>query len=192
MKVGVPEDLAPQSIWTYYSQMQTALSMLRSQWPPSRPEPPVKLEGFQGMNHPEFEKTLADLRRHLDAQVTLALIATFEAMLRIDFINRTERRRPKDPVTKAFRALRKTEGLRPDLAKILDVHKTELRLGAAAGRFKQLFMHRHWLAHGRYWTDKSGIKPDPYEARAIGEALLSEIPTIGSRALGYSRIVGIV
>ena len=29
------------------------------------------------------------------------------------------------------------------------------------GAFKQLYVFRHWLAHGRHWTQKSGINPPP-------------------------------
>jgi hypothetical protein len=29
-----------------------------------------------------------------------------------------------------------------------------------------LMKHRHWLAHGRYWTDKSAITLTPNDAQA--------------------------
>jgi hypothetical protein len=32
---------------------------------------------------------------------------------------------------------------------------------------RRLALHRHWLAHGRRWPDKTGLPPDAFEAASI-------------------------
>lgn len=176
---------APWSIWIYYTRIQTALAILRRQWPASQPEPLSQLKGFEGMSRAEFEESLSELRRELDGQVTLALVASFEARIQNDFRTRTDGRF-KDPVSRDLRRLKKElgKGQRLDLTTILDVYKDKLGIATAVGHFKQLLNHRHWLAHGRHWVDKSGISTDPGDAWDRGTALLSRIPPIGSTDYG--------
>jgi len=45
---------------------------------------------------------------------------------------------------------------------------------------RTLLKHRHWLAHGRYWTNKHGAVPSPLDAHAhlddYGQALRACAP----------------
>jgi hypothetical protein len=40
----------------------------------------------------------------------------------------------------------------------------------------QLVKYRHWLAHGRYWTQKSGIRPTPEQAWDTGTIVFAVLP----------------
>ncbi len=179
MAFGIPEGATPGAIWTYYVRVQDALALVRQQWPETSPTPLFPLPSFAGMDRRQLDDALVGLRDELDEQVTMALVASFEALLRLDYVDRAGRRL-KDPLSRTFRSLFQTHELRVELSAILEAYKKELQISEPVGRFKQLVGHRHWLAHGRYWTDKSGINPDPYDAWTIGDNLLSKIPTIGS------------
>jgi hypothetical protein len=42
---------------------------------------------------------------------------------------------------------------------------------------KSLLLFRHWLAHGRYWVEKSGLgQVDPFDAWQIGKAVFDVLP----------------
>jgi hypothetical protein len=46
--------------------------------------------------------------------------------------------------------------------------------------FASLIQHRHWLAHGRYWTDKSGVSPDPGSSRIVVDALFNALQGVAA------------
>ena len=73
-----------------------------------------------------------DLHDELDRQVSFALLASFEAIVRVDFQNRVDRR-PKGGPGPAF----------VDLAR---KHAERVR---RAGELKETLKIRHWLAHGK-------------------------------------------
>jgi hypothetical protein len=43
------------------------------------------------------------------------------------------------------------------------------------GRIKQLYRLRHWLAHGRYFTNRSGVQHDPPSAFYVIEEFIRAI-----------------
>ncbi len=66
------------------------------------------------------------------------------------------------------------------LSTVLDVWKNVCGKKKVIGAFKQLVMFRHWLAHGRYWVQKSGLQDvDPYDAWERGRALFDALPRFG-------------
>ena len=103
----------------------------------------------------------------------MALCASFEATLRTDYLVRAERRRLKDPASRKLRALFKKKGQRASLEEILDVWKDVFGSSAALAEFKQMVKYRDWLAHGRYWHQKSGLVVATVdELYSRGEAVL--------------------
>jgi len=176
-RLFLPEDFTPESIWLYYERSQAALAALRREVLAN----PSLFPLFQGMSVPEFEESLRDTRQELDSQVTMALIASFEAIIRLNFRGRISRRL-KDPTSKRLRGLarawRPGEAHKASLEQILDIWKQAVGNAQTIGRFKQLLKFRHWLAHGRYWAQTSGItpEPDPEMAWEIGSALFKKLP----------------
>ena len=179
MGVAAPQDAGPRAVWLYYERMQEALSVTRRQWHASSVIGQRTLAAFEGLSRQEFEDALLRLRQELDEQVTLVLVAAFEALLRIDRHDRVSRRL-KDPISRGLRDLSRDREGRVRLEDILDVHKQALGLAQVVGRLKQLLNYRHWLAHGRYWVQKAGIRADPFVTWEIGEALFSQVASIGS------------
>ena len=94
------------------------------------------------------------------------MLASIEATFRHDM---AQRRRGKQrggnrtsPVVRGLRDLQRRHREKVRLDDILDVWRDSAGQGKGSfGKLKQFFEHRHWLAHGRYWTDKSGVQPDP-------------------------------
>ena len=130
----------------------------------------------------EIHLAIQQLRSELHQEVVLMLAATFEAELQVDFQARIARKR-KDRISKRFRKLWYSQSRRAGpkewvrIEEILDAWKSVIGKPEVIGAFKQLVMFRHWLAHGRYWVQKSGLQDvDPYEAWERGRALFDVLP----------------
>ncbi|HUY36440.1 MAG TPA: hypothetical protein VMV69_27130 [Pirellulales bacterium] len=115
----------------------------------------------------------------LDQSAVLLLVASFEATLQVDFHERVTRKK-KDGVSKELRRLWSRNAPHHGLTRwvtveeIVDVWRKHVGHTALIGNFKQLVLYRHWLAHGRYWVQKSGLGDiDPFEAWQRGIALFN-------------------
>jgi hypothetical protein len=122
-------------------------------------------------------------RDELEKQAILLLTASFEAIFRIDLCLRTWRRRKaREPHTESMR----NKFANQDVLKgvrfedILDAWKKELSADAKViGNFKQVVQYRHWLAHGRYWKQSSGLTEiGAYDVSERGNAVLSTVPIL--------------
>lgn len=104
---------------------------------------------FFGMSDAEFE----DFFRELDYLAMLDLLASAEAAIKVDYLNRLGKRKPKGDLLKKYRLLYKEKGSKVSLeSDILEILKeTNEELKSKIGDFKGILELRHWLAHGRYW-----------------------------------------
>lgn len=124
---------------------------------------------FRNMTQGEFDAALREARDELDAQSTMMLIASAEAVLKRDCRNRLDTKSRRQPLWQALDALWKAEeaagqkGVRT--GKLLRVWK--MVSGEPLKEIGKLFEHRNWLAHGRFYTDKSGVAPDPEQVVVI-------------------------
>jgi hypothetical protein len=134
---------------------------------------------FAGRSELEVRETLKRLRLESERQATMMLVASFEAWFQVDFHTRVQTRSPKDAVTARFREMWKSDD-RVTVEAILDVWKDETGEAAKIGRMRQLVNFRHWLAHGRYWLQTSGIEPDFEDAWEIGGAVFAALPGFGA------------
>jgi hypothetical protein len=133
---------------------------------------------FFGMSEVELDEAFGELRSELDLQVTLLLTASFEATLQVDFIGRVNnrKRRAGKQCRKLWREAQ-NRGWRVQVEQILKIWKSEIGHSDAIGQFKQLIEFRHWLAHGRYWNQKSGLRTcDPFEAWSRAGAVFAILP----------------
>lgn len=178
MAPSVPAEATPDALWLYYERAVEALAAqhreLRSN---NVPETTQIL--FAGLTPQEVDEALAQMREELDGQVTLALTAAFEAMIRVDYLERVGERR-KDDVSKELRRLFAQYDQRTPLEEILDTWKEKRGSPQRFGDFKSLLQLRHWLAHGRYWTEKSGLNAHPTTAWQIAVSLsqVNDFPTL--------------
>jgi len=96
----------------------------------------------------------------------MMLVASFEATLRADAQARIGAR-TRDPVRKPLRELFEEHGGRVRLDDIRAVWETHVAVGATIEQeVARLLKHRHWLAHGRHWSNKYGVMPEPHDAHA--------------------------
>ena len=119
-----------------------------------------------GMDMAELDAYFESLLDEADKQASLFLIASAEATIRVDFLERVYERR-KDHVSRALRDVYKSRcehnkiKVRLD-EDILDIWASEVaQAKTPVGTFKGALRFRHWLAHGRFWVPKLGRKYDP-------------------------------
>jgi hypothetical protein len=176
----------PLDIMRYYRRCLEALAALeRTIWPSLHTGTLEGTSQFVGMTSDEFDAALVELRMELDYQVVMMLTASFEAILQADLQDRVKRKR-KDPLSKALRQWWKKSRHGDErwihMEELLDVWKrTVAGHGRTIGRLRSLVLFRHWLAHGRYWPDRSGLgKVDPFVAWQIGEKVFALLPGLPS------------
>jgi hypothetical protein len=109
----------------------------------------------------------------LDLMTMLEMLSTTEAALRLDFLDRVQRRQ-KDLVARRFREIAK-EKTRTSLDEdILETWRSEG--GVKVGPFRGSLKLRDWLAHGRHWTPLLAQGYDPAAIYQISRDLLAALP----------------
>jgi len=137
---------------------------------------------FYAMTRDDFDDALRRLRDERDAQVTMMLIASAEAALQRDRKLRLDKKLKKDPLWMAIHALVAAEkaagqkGIR--LGKLVEVWCKAS--GEPLKPFRSLIQRRHWLAHGRFWSDMSGVAIDPAQASRIIDDAFAKLKTFQS------------
>ena len=128
---------------------------------------------FFGMSNAEFE----DFFRELDYLAMLDLLASAEAAIKVDYLNRVGKRKPKNDLLKKYRLLYKQKGSKVSLESdiLLILKETNEELKNEIGDFKGVLRLRNWLAHGRYWK--------PYLPRELRQYQVVDIYDITSRLL---------
>lgn len=132
-----------------------------------------------GMTVREVTAYFEAARRELDAAASLLALAEAEAVLRVDYLSRIERR-GKDAVSRAYRKLYKAKErsvrLDEDLLAIWVTHHADCK--AVVSEFRAALNLRHWLAHGRYWTPKLGRAYAPQDVFDIAARLFAKLPGV--------------
>jgi hypothetical protein len=129
------------------------------------------------------QQRFAQLREEVDQAFTLTLFASVEASVRTHYSVCLESGDPAWLAAPARALKERTDG-KPRFEDILELWKmapdTPQRTGDSVGKLKQLYHRRNWLAHGRYWSDRSGIPtadPDSVmDAVAEIRAVISDFP----------------
>jgi hypothetical protein len=172
----------PLDILDYYKRSQEAILALRMAVEPSLSAGAVQPSShFYGMTTGEFNDAIADLGRELELEVVLMLVASFEAIIQVDLRERVERRK-KCGASKKLRSLwyetppKHRQPMAMD--RVLELWKKTLgKHKHIIGKMNSLLLFRHWLAHGRYWVEKSGLgHVDPFTAWEIGRAIFDVLP----------------
>jgi hypothetical protein len=150
----------PEDVYEWYLQQVDLLeSMGRTGAPTQDPD----CAKFFGMPFDEFTEALRDLLDEIERSAYLAIVASSEALIQVDF---RARKGGKASVLlqKEARELSKHEkhGRRIVLEDVLDAWKTVPNAPVGTiSQFKQLLPHRHWLAHGRYFANRAPVPADP-------------------------------
>ncbi len=164
----------PGEILAYWDRSVEALGYLEEA---GRTRRLVPSSQFIGMTLAEFDAELRAMRGELDQQVSMALLASCEALLRVDFADRVSRIK-KEPrsVRSKFKALSDEHRDRVGLEDILDVWKNHVGRPDRFAAFQEYLRVRNWLAHGRYWTLRTARKAEPQDVLHVIRELLSVLP----------------
>jgi hypothetical protein len=131
---------------------------------------------FIGLTESEIERFFDDQRGHLESFTMFELLATTEAILRIQFKARVAKRL-RDDLSRRFRAAHKLKGekirLDEDILAALKEAGVATKIVAA---FRGTLRLRHWLAHGRHWHPKLGRGYTPGDVLGIARELIDSIP----------------
>jgi hypothetical protein len=121
---------------------------------------------FHGLSSGDIQERLEQDRGELDRWAVLMLVASFEATLRTDAKDRIQAR-TRDDVRKPLRDLHTEHEDRVRLDDLLRTWEAHAAVGMTVKQnLRTLLKHRHWLAHGRHWTNKHGAMPSPLDAYA--------------------------
>jgi hypothetical protein len=157
--------LTARAVLEQYVDIRTALLRYFS-------VPNLSPERFAALTQSEVSRQLHERLIELELSQSLLLLTAIEALFRTDFNKRCEGRK-RETLAKEFRALRKARGDKIRLDE--DILETWKSSGAMSGRnvseIRVAFKHRHWLAHGRYWTLKAGKDIEFSQILAIAIAL---------------------
>jgi len=135
---------------------------------------------FHRFSDADIQDRLEQDRRELDLWTVMMLTASFEATMRADARDRIDSR-TKDALRKPLRDLYEEHQDRVRLDDLLAMWEGHAAVGPTMKQnVHTLLKHRHWLAHGRHWTNKHGAMPSPLDARAqlddYAQALQATIP----------------
>jgi hypothetical protein len=131
---------------------------------------------FTGLTRIEVEEFFDAQSAELELLTMFELLATTEAILRIEFKERVSGRK-KDGLSRRFRRIHKARGdkIRID-EDILAAMKAEGVATSVMSAFRGTLRLRHWLAHGRHWPPKLGRVYTPGDVFDISRALIDAIP----------------
>lgn len=172
------KNLILDDIAAYYSDTEKSLRLYFS------PTNPKFEQRFLGYTPEDLTDELKNRIDELGRTTSLSLLATLEAVFRIDYITRCEKRK-KDTISKELRVIYQQKITRASLEEdILNIWKenTSSDTSKLISDLKRAYKFRHWLAHGRYWTLKIGRPKSEYDYSEIYElakAILDNFPFEG-------------
>jgi hypothetical protein len=131
---------------------------------------------FKSLTPREISEFFFAQTTHLELLTMFAILATTEAILRIEFNSRVDARR-KDGLSRRFRKIKKANGDKVRLDEdILGALKEEGVPTSVVGDFRGVLKLRDWLAHGRHWRPNLGQNYVPGDVFDIAKKLIDHIP----------------
>lgn len=117
---------------------------------------------FYGLSVSELEIRLREDRTELDHWAAMVMMASFEAMVWTDAKNRLDKRN-KDSLWHLIREIYQQAEQNWRKVRFVDLLDQYHQCSSISVERKQtlrrLLDFRHWIAHGRHWTLKTGHKP---------------------------------
>ncbi len=131
---------------------------------------------FIGYTPLEIEREMYSVLAEHGQSTSMSILASLEAAFRMDFLQRCYKRQ-KDPLSRSFRTLYQQKGRHVPLGDIfLQWTSYSTVPQSIISDLEQAFRYRHWLAHGRYWTQKIGREYDYDDIYALAESIYNSFP----------------
>ena len=131
---------------------------------------------FLGSTASEVDQTFESQRVELELLTMLVLLTTAEAILRIDFQERVQKRL-KDTLSRKYREIWR---IRKDRVRLDDDLLSALMKEAdppsVVSEFRAALKLRNWLAHGRHWQPKLGRNYSAGHVFDICTAIVTALP----------------
>lgn len=160
----MPDRPSMEEVWYSYEGTVVALDQLQG-----LPHSALgALPQFRGLALSEIMEALKIAREEVEGQALVALVGAAEADLRCDLTSRAKGLK-RDPLRSQARQLATDTDGNPRLESLIDLWReaTSERGHGPGAKLKSLIKRRHWLAHGRYWPDQSGVPVDAGNAYVI-------------------------
>ncbi len=155
------EELSLIRIWEWYEETEQAINLYQQEVINGLISGKRVSETFSSMTRKEVKQYFSDHKKELEHVISLNIIASTEASLRVDYLRRALRGKiKKNKIDKKFQELYHQKGTRASLRdEILETWKeVHPDCADAIGDFRGALNVRDWLAHGRYWTPRFGRK----------------------------------
>ncbi len=142
----------------------------------------IAADRFLGYSPRQLTEEFAARVVETDIRSALTVLTSIEASFRIDYAQRCKRRL-KDPISRAFRAIQKSGRIKISLDQ--DIFENWVKHAAQSrqliGELRGAFRYRNWLAHGHYWEPKLGRKYDFNTVYALADDVLRAFPFYESK-----------
>jgi hypothetical protein len=156
----IAQPLQLEEVANYYNDSKASLRLYFSPKNPNFEECFLNDNFEKNYNSEKLAIALNNRLDELGRSTSLSLLAALEAMFRIDYKERIEKRK-KDHLSKTLKVVYQNKGIRASLEE--DIFDAWLENTTVKPKLiedlKGAYKYRHWLAHGRYWTPKMG-RPD--------------------------------
>ena len=131
---------------------------------------------FVGYTPLEIEREMYSVLAEHGRSTSMSILASLEAAFRMDFLQRCYKKQ-KDPLSRSFRTLYQKKGRHVPLGDIFLQWKSYSTVSRSIiSDLEQAFKYRHWLAHGRYWTQKIGREYDYDDIYTLAESIYNSFP----------------
>ncbi len=173
------EELSLIRIWEWYEETEQAINLYQQEVINGLISGERVSETFSSMTRKEVKQYFSDHKKELEHIVSLNIIASTEASLRVDYLRRALRgKRKKNKIDNKFKELYEKQGTRVSLRdEILEAWKeVHPDCTEAIGDFRGALNVRDWLAHGRYWIPRFGRKYNVTLVFNISKNLFENFP----------------
>jgi hypothetical protein len=173
------EELSLIRIWEWYEETEQAINLYQQEVINGLISGKRVSETFSSMTRKEVKQYFSDHKKELEHIVSLNIIASTEASLRVDYLRRALRgKRKKNKIDNKFKELYEKKGTRVSLRdEILEAWKeVHPDCTEAIGDFRGALNVRDWLAHGRYWIPRFGRKYNAILVFNISKNLFENFP----------------
>jgi hypothetical protein len=173
------EQLSLTKIWIWYEETEQALNIYQQEVTHALISGKSVSSTFSGMTRKDINQYFFQHKKELEQLVSLNLMASAEASLRVDYLTRVLRgNKKKNKIDRKFQELYHQKGNRASLRDdILEMWKTvHPECSNSVSDFRGTLNVRDWLAHGRYWTPNFGRKYGAALVFNISKKLFETIP----------------
>jgi len=151
-----PDWPKPRDVLEYFDESLEIIESIPAAFPAGVPAS----SRYRDVSVEDVRIIAGKLKTELELQCVMSLAASIEATFQVDLRTRVRNRLNNDASNRLRRLWKQTRTMRRriEFEQILEAWKKSIAgITRATGSLKQVLEFRHWIAHGRYWQQKSGL-----------------------------------